>query len=225
MNPPRTHAVLRLVCFLALFGAHSISGALYGADLKWLNPVLELDRQPEDKFVEASFTFKNEGNEPAKIKRVRSSCGCTTARLEKETYAPGETGQITAKFVFGGRRGAQRKVITVTEESGKETMLDLRVNIREPLTIDPLLVFWKEGEVKNPKTLTLSSSGDHKVGIRKVTSTDPGISTRLETVEEGRKYRLHVQPTDDQKHSARILVDTDFPTNAPSSYAVYVRVK
>ena len=40
------------------------------------------------------FTFKNEGDAPLIIERVRPGCGCAVAEADKE-IAPGETGQVT----------------------------------------------------------------------------------------------------------------------------------
>jgi len=40
------------------------------------------------------FTFKNEGDAPLKIERVRPGCGCAVAEADEEV-APGATGQVT----------------------------------------------------------------------------------------------------------------------------------
>ena len=55
------------------------------------------DKRPE------TFAFRNIGDDPVTIMRVTSSCGCTTPRLDKRTYAPSESGAITARFEIGQR--------------------------------------------------------------------------------------------------------------------------
>src|SRR5262245_44948136 len=112
------------------------------ADLSWEKPVQEFHLIPEDKAAVAHFAFKNTGNEPVTIKRVTTSCGCTSAKLTKNTYAPGESGDIEVKFVFGLRRGAQRKIISVASADKQEWKLDLRCWIDEPLNVSPALVYW-----------------------------------------------------------------------------------
>src|SRR5215211_5866677 len=102
-------------------------------DLVFDKPVQEFHATPEDKAVEARFTFKNTGPETIKIKRVQSSCGCTTARPSKNTFAPGETGQIDVKFTFGSRRGPSQKAIFVQSDDKREWKATLQVWIHEPL--------------------------------------------------------------------------------------------
>src|SRR5476651_2168195 len=84
------------------------------AELKWDKPVQQFQRTPDDKEIDAHFTFRNVGSTPVTIKTLRSSCGCTTARMEKKTYAPGEQGEVIVQFVFGSRKDVHRKTVTVT---------------------------------------------------------------------------------------------------------------
>src|SRR5689334_11783533 len=88
-------------------------GAPAFAQLKWDKPWQEFHRVPEEDHLETKFTFRNAGPSPVTIKSVKTSCGCTTARLEKNLYAPGETGEVVTRFNFGDRKGAHRKLITV----------------------------------------------------------------------------------------------------------------
>ena len=80
-------------------------------ELLWESPVQEFERLPDDGAVEAHYGFKNIGSTPVTILRISSSCGCTVAQTDKKTYLPGESGQISARFSFGNRKGLQRKVI------------------------------------------------------------------------------------------------------------------
>src|SRR3954466_8838142 len=109
--------------FLAFFAAALVARG----ELKFDKPVQEFHRVPEDGHVEAHFTFKNASAEPVTIRRVRTSCGCTTASLAKNTFAPGETGMIDVKVTFGSRKGPTRKIIAVTLEDNTHIPLDLRV--------------------------------------------------------------------------------------------------
>src|SRR6267154_2552040 len=94
------------------------------------------DEQTE---VKAAFPFKNTGSHPVTITGAQPSCGCTTAALDKKTYAPGESGEIAVVFHTAGRIGQQEKFITVTtnEPNQTPTRLLLEVNIKECLSIAP----------------------------------------------------------------------------------------
>jgi len=209
---------LLVVLFSGLAAAH--------ADLVWEKPVQEIHVVPEDKAVIAQFAFKNTGAEPVTIKRVVTSCGCTTAKLGKDTYAPGESGEIDVKFVFGSRRGPQRKLITVTSADKQVWRLDLRSWIHEPLTVSPALVYWKNGTVPEGKVVKLSAGPGQPINIKSVKSTSPRFKTSLAEVKPGQEYALTVTPADtSETTSAELIIETDTPQTNPRSYKVFARIK
>ena len=207
---------------LALFAGLAIARG----ELKFDKPVQEFHRVPDDGHVEAHFTFKNTGPEPVTVKRVTTSCGCTTARLDKNVFAPGEGSEIVVKFTFGSRKGPQRKIISVTLADKQELPLDLRVWIHEPLTIAPALVYWKVGEPGAAKPVQLTVADGQRVGIKGVTSSNPRITAAVEAVKPGEQYVVNVKPADTaQKETAELTVQTDFPPDAPRTYTIHARVK
>ena len=213
---------------LAFFAALLLLTLPGSAQLKWDKPVQQFQRTPADGEIEARFTFKNAGASPVTIKTLRPSCGCTTAHLEKKTYAPGEAGEVVAHFVFGDRKGPQRKTIEVrTDDAPTEPVrLDLRVNIHDPLTIAPALVFWKRGEPAEPKTVQLTADETQHVRIKSVASSNPRLPAKLVTIKPGEQYAVAVTPADTaQKESAEISVLTDFPADAPRTYLIQARIK
>ncbi|HET6409733.1 MAG TPA: DUF1573 domain-containing protein [Chthoniobacteraceae bacterium] len=209
---------LVLVLASSLVAAH--------ADLTWDKPIQEFHAVPEDKAITGRYAFKNTGTTPISIKRITTSCGCTSAKLDKKTYAPGESGEIEVKFVFGGRRGAQRKMVSVTSTEKQEWRLDLRCWIQEPLTVSPSLVFWKVGSQHEGKVVKLTAAPGQSVNIRGVKSSNPMFKTTVDTVEPGRQYAVTVTPNDTtQVVSAELVIDTDGPQEKPRNYKVFARVK
>ncbi len=63
--------------------------------------------------IEMRFPFTNTGMHSVTIKRLHSYCGCTTPEMEKDVYAPGESGVIRVNFDPTGRHGIQVKRIMV----------------------------------------------------------------------------------------------------------------
>src|SRR5580704_14702801 len=126
--------------------------------LKWENPEQTFTVKPQDKVIVAKFRFTNVGTTSLKITDLRPSCGCTTALLEKKEYAPGESGEIEAKFKFDGRVGHQEKWIVVTTDwvPPQPTILRFTVSIPESITIQPQLVLWRVGDQLKPKTVRIS---------------------------------------------------------------------
>lgn len=84
----------------------------------------------EGDVVEHVFKFKNTGDAPLIIQNATGSCGCTVPTYSKEPIAPGETGEITAKFNSQGRRNLQNKSVTVTANTWpKQTSLKIRAMV------------------------------------------------------------------------------------------------
>lgn len=212
---------------LAFVGVCFITGNLH-AELRWDKPVQEFHRTPQDKYVEAKFTFKNNGSTPVTIEKVRTSCGCTTADLAKKTYAPGEQGELAVKFSFGGRIGAQRKLVRVfsSDRGDEPSVLDLRVFITQPVTVSPSLLLWRVGSPNEPKMVQLTMNPEQPVKVKKVSSTNPRVSASLQPVKAGEQYFVSVKPVDTTaREAAEIKVETDFPPDAPRTYTIHVRVK
>ena len=198
------------------------------AELTWNKPIQEFQRTPADGAVEARFTFRNAGQTPVTIKSLRPTCGCTTARLEKKTYAPGEQGEVIARFSLGGRKGMQRVFLKVfTDDNPIEpAVLDLRVYIHDPVTIVPALVYWRTGESPAAKTVQFNAEAAQPVHVKSVTSSNPRVTAALQIVKPGAQYIVSVTPADTtQKESAEISVQTDFPSDSPQTYTIHARIK
>lgn len=64
--------------------------------LQWPKLQVEQSVTVGDASAAGTYAFTNVGEQSITITQVRTSCGCTTATLDKTTYAPGESGQIVA---------------------------------------------------------------------------------------------------------------------------------
>lgn len=69
-----------------------------------------------DGKAEVIFKFKNVGNKPLKLTKVKASCGCTTPTWTKEAVQPNGTGTIKAAYDAKNRPGPFNKSITVTTD-------------------------------------------------------------------------------------------------------------
>ena len=64
------------------------------------------------------FKFKNTGNQPIIISKIKSSCGCTVASKPSKPIMPGETSEINIKYDTK-RIGAFSKTITITSNANQ----------------------------------------------------------------------------------------------------------
>ena len=165
--------------------------------LIWSNPQIELTTKPGDKEAVGLFRFENSGKSPVTITSVQPSCGCTTAELEKRTYASGEKGEIKAVFTLGDRVGAQEKIIYVATDdaSARPVALVLHVMIPELLTCAPRLLMWKVGETPDEKIAVISANTKLQiVGVEISSATPADVVIHIETKEAGVSYQLFVRP-------------------------------
>lgn len=68
--------------------------------------------------VEYDFSVTNTGKKDLEIKRVATSCSCTSAKVSQETIAPGETANLHVRYDSGAMglahgKGEQERIIYV----------------------------------------------------------------------------------------------------------------
>lgn len=61
------------------------------------------------EIAEYTFKIRNLGDEILEIKRVATSCACTTAEVEKEMLSPGEEVNLFVRYDTGAMSGAHAK--------------------------------------------------------------------------------------------------------------------
>ncbi|MDO8424582.1 MAG: DUF1573 domain-containing protein [bacterium] len=115
-------ALFFLISGLAVIGYFK---AIPGADGGGDNPKIEMSPATFDfgdiqygQIVEYDFTVKNTGKSVLEIKRVATSCSCTTAKISQETITPGETVNLRVRYDSGAMglahgKGRQERVIYI----------------------------------------------------------------------------------------------------------------
>jgi hypothetical protein len=198
--------------------------ATASAALKWEQTQIELRPALGDKEAVGHFKYQNAGDQPVRIKSVRTSCGCTAAQTQKDEIAPGESGEITATFKIGGRTGTQIKSVTVETDDPAQatTTLLLKAVIPQALEIKPTVVFWQMGEASKAKSVVVKANKDAPVTQLKVTPSSQDFETKVEKVREG-EYRIDISPKDTSREmAARITI---LPENSRTPFFVTALVK
>lgn len=186
------------------------------AAFDWPQQEVVLHAAPTDEQVQATFAFENTSDAPITITGVSTSCGCTTAALDKNTYAPGEAGEISATFEIGQRTGSQTKTLLVRTDHPDQPAVRLAMTIHIPklIKMEPGLLLWRPNEPREPKIVHVEVL-EEGVELTGVTSSSESIRAELRAVEpqpavEGRlseprsednapipSYELIVTPGDD----------------------------
>jgi len=204
----RCRSLFRLF-FVVLFSTLVVLEISAG-ELTWTTTRIEQAARVDQEAAEAVFHFKNTNTDDVTILEIRSSCGCTTATLDKKTYAPGEEGDIHVKFTFGGRTGAQQKEILVisSDTPAKPAELVLRVAIPEPFIVEPRLLVWEKnasGPKPEPKSAKIVSTNGKPISVTNISNDNPQFETKLIPEHDGQQYRLLVTPTPDAKPGKAII--------------------
>jgi Protein of unknown function (DUF1573) len=181
----------------ALLGAFFLCiSTVAQAQLTWEKTELELNPAIGADSAVATFKYENKGAKPINIKAVRTSCGCTTAALQKNDVAPGEKGEIVATLKIGDRTGLQKKTVTVETDDPQQpqTVLTLKANIAQLLELQPAFVFWQSNEDPKPKTILAKAGKDVTIKSLEVTSSAPELTTKVEPGSTAGEFRIIVQP-------------------------------
>ena len=103
------------------------------------------------------FPFKVVGEKPITIKEVQLTCGCLSAAADKTTYAPGESGTITAVMTLGSFEGEVTKSIYVHSDdpTGPRRQLQMKITIPKLMEISPDVTTWQVGDMPVPKTISV----------------------------------------------------------------------
>ena len=192
MSTP-TFWMLRVVTFMVVvFGCvRPCAGAL-----AWTNGVIELDLVTRPEAATAVFPFRNDGTGAVRIAMVMSSCDCVTTKLEKEVYAPGESGEIKAIFKPEGSSGRIERTIAVVTDDTPETptVLILRIQLPTRITVRPSALQWQSGESRDEKVVEISLAGPEGGRIRELHSSNPDFAVRLESHSALGVFRVRVKP-------------------------------
>jgi hypothetical protein len=82
--------------------------------VEWYEQSHDFGQITEGDVVTHTFRFKNVGDNPLQLTRVKPSCGCTSPEWSDEPIAPGDEGLVTVSFNSSHKRGMQSKSVVIT---------------------------------------------------------------------------------------------------------------
>lgn len=184
---PSLRRAFAAVCLLALAGPLSA--------LEWKATKAELELKPFQGKAELELSFANRTGRPVKIVDLQTSCDCLVATTDQADYAPGAEGRLRAEFTVGDRFGLYERTVTVvTDEPGPPTKLVVKLFMPPLATLSPRTVEWPAGAEASERTVDIAIAPTLRIALGEVISTADAFTVRLETLEPGRHYRLHVAP-------------------------------
>lgn len=175
---PRSRCFTRAGGSLAIAAVLLCSTASGEAQLSWTQHTIEQQATAFDGTTAFAFAFTNDGDYPVTITSLASSCGCTTAALAQDRYAPGEDGIIEAIFDIGDRRGPQAKTLTVRTDDPRNPVVTLAVklDIAEVIELQPRMLLWRKGEPRIAKTAQILVHRPDLLVLENIEATDPDFT-------------------------------------------------
>lgn len=197
------------------------------AQVKWAAKKIDLDLDSSQASGIAVFEFVNAGEAPVKIVEISAGCGCTVPTLEKNEFAPGESGSFTARFTIGERRGAYAVPLHVRYEGGATDDLALVAQIRELVTYFPTNLVWAPGEARAPKQVELHWDEGVMVEVTGIRSTNAAFPAELVAGHDGKGALVRVSPASNDAAGVSVIVikTAQGPDRRTRTYTVVARAQ
>jgi hypothetical protein len=170
--------------------------------------------------VEHVFRFRNDGEAPLTVEKVRSSCGCTAALVSATLIPPGGTGEIRTTFDSARFRGAVEKTVYlyVNDPTQPVVQFHLRGTVMPELVLEPeqvelgKLVPGAETEAR----ATLTNKGDQAITLSPPETTSSELNAELAALQlpPGKSVQLIVKalPREGKSRlSGYIMIKTSSP--------------
>jgi len=196
------------------------------ARLKFEAQTIRVDAEPGAKYVDVVFPFTNTGDTAVEITDLKSSCGCTSVRVQSRTVAPGASDAVSARFDIGSRQGLQRKQITVVTREDR-IPLQLEVDIPLLFEISNRLLVWARGAEPVPQSVDIKFHHDTPARIVSVTSYPPeGVNAEVAEIEAGKEFRIDVKPGSTGEAARSVLrIEYAYASGRTEVVTVFTRVQ
>jgi len=211
--------------------------SLFSQQIEFLNPRdIDVGKIHEGEKIEGSIRFVILGETPVTIKNVRTSCGCTAAKPDKEAYATGDTAEISYTIKTDGFNGNIHKSIRIDLEGADVTNASFTIHalISKDINITPGFLQFGQVSLDSDSSITeffeIQNDMDLPVEIKKVTVHNDLIKVVPEKTiippHKSHLFQVKLNPPKEAgKYDTRISIESDY-TKRPVMYLpVFIQVR
>lgn len=189
-----------------------VIGAPAWGGLTWESPTVSINTQGRMEKQAVEFRFRNASDHPVRIRRVKTSCGCTVATPGRGVYAPGEDGVLRVEHK--PKPGTHRYRISVTTDEGGGRTQDLWLVVmgEQRLVVEGRrMLTWARGEARAPKEIIFRTKPGDPLQVM-AASADSDLA-RVELAAPGADgaQTLRVTPKGGATGTMRIHLQTEPP--------------
>jgi hypothetical protein len=204
------NVLLLALLLLVLAGPAAAVGPQLVAD----QPDFQFGQVFQGDRVEHTFHFRNVGDAPLNIARVRSSCGCTAALLSAQTIAPGAAGEVKAVFDSARFRDAVTKTIYLYSDDPRQPEMQFTLSgvVREILAANPAQITLERPGERVERRVLLTNQGERDLEIATIKTSLPELRAEVD--------RKHLPPGE----SVQLVIKVK-PKDATDRVSGYVFVR
>jgi hypothetical protein len=192
--------------------------------IEWEQTRIEKIAGVNDKELDVVFRFSVKDG-PVTILSIRNSCGCTTSKLSKMTYEPGDTGEIEVHFDIGVRVGEQRKYVSLQTDDPDEPEIDLELDVYIPqvVKIEPRFVYWTKGTTPYlPQTMLVKIDADIPVQLKSVTTDQEQlVADCVKNSENEYRIELRLLVPEGEPPFFRAVIKIEVEASVPLKQSVF----
>ncbi len=146
---------------------------------------------------EHTFEFTNSFDYPIQLVGIRASCGCTKPFVLTAHVAPGETGQVLAKYDTKNFKGDKKATISVTVRRDKpftefgEIQFKVTGTIRRDVVLNPGTVAFENITLgkDTKRSVQILYAGNPNWKIAEIQSTNPNITVSQKELQRNANTR------------------------------------
>ena len=167
------------------------------AELEWDRTEARVELSPNDEEARATYTVTNKSDQPVRIDRIKTSCGCTGSIIDRKIIEPGASTRITGTFHKGKRQGTNHNKLEVFLEEQPDPIATLHMIVTIPTLVEatPRIVYWKPNSNKTERSIQITLDKRYVDTISNIEYDRGQITLTEEADPSGKADRvLHVLP-------------------------------
>lgn len=202
------------------------------ADLEFKETEKKVQMNPSERKIEVDFAFTNTSDKTVTIKKWDGYCSCVDVKTLEGTrvFKPSETGTIRATFDMGSFAGQVNKGIDLWLEGDPEDKPSIHlkaiINVPVLIGIEPKTLRWNVGEELDTEVITVQMNHTEPIKLLSAKIATGPFDIKVETVEEGKKYKLLVTPTSTDTPAISVIqLETDCSIERHSGQRAFCMIR